>query len=93
MTLHRAWCASGYDPDAFWRQSPRSFASAMGGARDRMRREGERDLVLAHLGVVFHRTKMLHPVEHYLRRQPAARGRVNLLERVRAIAARTGGSS
>ena len=87
--LHRDWCSAGYDPDSFWRQTPRSYTSAMGGALDRLRRDGERDLALAHTVASFTRAKKLEPLERYLPARPKTRRGGDMLTALKSIAAAT----
>jgi hypothetical protein len=89
MRLHQEWCSVGYDPDAFWRQTPASFASAMNGALARMRRNAEGDLAAAHATASFTRAKTIEPLEHYLPRRRRRAGSSAMLDRLKAIAAAT----
>lgn len=46
-SLWRRWCAAGFDPEAFGRQTPRSFMVAMRGHEDRMERDAQDRRALA----------------------------------------------
>src|SRR3546814_9982015 len=58
-------CGAGFDPDAFWRQTPRSYQSAMRGAAIRARIDGEKDIALAHTIASFSRAKKLERSEEH----------------------------
>lgn len=90
--LHGDWCAAGFDPDAFWRQTPLTFESAMRGVGDRRRAEAERDVALAHATAQFTRAKKLEPLERYLPRRSEPGQRGSLLDRLKTIAVATGGT-
>lgn len=47
MKLHQRWCEAGFDPDAFWDQTPRTVRSALAGHRDRVSREQRTLLTMA----------------------------------------------
>src|SRR3546814_7248286 len=80
-------CGAGFDPDAFWRQTPRSYQSAMRGAAIRARIDGEKDIALAHTIASFSRAKKLERLDHYLR--PRGRSKATMLDRLKAISDRT----
>lgn len=54
------WCAAGYSPEIFWRQTERSFANAIAGA-------AEREITLAWQVEMFARQKRLEPLSQYLK--------------------------
>lgn len=58
--------AAGFDPVAFWLQTPRLYGAAMAGAAKRIQREAELALAQAWFGERFHRTKKLKPLPTYL---------------------------
>ena len=66
------WVAAGFDPDAFWHQSPESFQIAMEGVRDRIEREAEMALHTAWhtaaFGAAAHTKEGLRPLKFYLRK-------------------------
>lgn len=41
MRLHADWCEAGFDPDAFWAQTPRTLRSAMAGYMERVYKAAE----------------------------------------------------
>src|SRR3546814_20575235 len=81
-------CSSdlGFDPDAFWRQTPRSYQSAMRGAAIRARIDGEKDIALEHTIASFSRAKKLERLDHYLR--PRGRSKATMLHRLKALSDR-----
>lgn len=58
--------AAGFDPAAFWSQTPRLYGAAMAGAGKRIQREAELALTTAWLTIRFERTKKLKPLAKYL---------------------------
>lgn len=60
----------------------------MDGAHDRLRREAENDLALAHTTASFHRAKKLERLDRYLKRK-VEKPVGSLLDRLKVIAART----
>jgi hypothetical protein len=66
------WVEAGFDPDAFWHQTPHTFGLAMNGVRKRLEREAEERVALAWQTGVFAATAQagkLKPLKHYLRKQ------------------------
>ena len=100
--LHERWCAAGYDPDAFWHQTPRTFHAAMRGALSRARIEARTHeriaLNAAYQTAVLIRTEdlkaQMERFEAALTRQvaPPVGKRPSLLAQLSAIAKRTGGA-
>lgn len=65
------WVEAGFDPDAFWHQTPDTFSLAMAGARKRLEREAENQIALAWQTGVFAATAQagkIKPLAHYLRK-------------------------
>jgi hypothetical protein len=65
------WVEAGFDPDAFWHQTPDTFTLAMKGVRKRLEREADDRVALAWQTGVFAATAQagkLKPLKHYLRR-------------------------
>ena len=65
------WVESGFDPDAFWHQTPDTFSLAMTGVRKRLEREVENQIALAWQTGAFAATAQagkLKPLRHYLRK-------------------------
>lgn len=83
----------GFPPGEFWDQTPASFGAVMRGARIRLRREGERDIALAHTSAAFGRAKKLEKLDRYLpKRVPTGTApKRSMLDRLKAIAAQTAG--
>src|SRR3546814_19804665 len=81
------WCGAGLCPDAFWRQTARSYQSAMRGAAIRARIDGEKEIALAHTIAAFSRAKKLERLDHYLR--PRGRSKATMLDRLKAKSERT----
>jgi hypothetical protein len=85
------WCQAGFDPDRFWRQTPRHFQLVMRGVKKRMRSEADARIRQAHLTATF--TAMtqskggLKPVDHFLRRAARRRSPADLYAAFRAMKA------
>ncbi len=65
------WVESGFDPDAFWHQTPGTFALAMKGVRKRLERENDDRLALAWQTAAFGgaaQAGKLKPLKHYMRK-------------------------
>lgn len=65
------WIEGGFDPDAFWHQTPDTFSLAMKAVRKRLEREADDRVALAWQSGVFAATAQtgkLKPLKHYLRR-------------------------
>jgi hypothetical protein len=65
------WAQAGFDPDAFWHQTPDTFSLAMAGVRKRLEREADDQIALAWQTGVFAATAQagkLKPLKHYLRK-------------------------
>jgi 3-hydroxy-3-methylglutaryl CoA synthase len=66
------WIEAGFDPDAFWHQTPDTFTLAMKAVRQRLERESDDRVVLAWQTGVFAaqaQAGKLKPLRHYLRKQ------------------------
>lgn len=65
------WVDAGFDPDAFWHQTPDTFGLVMNGVRKRLEREADNRVALAWQTGVFAATAQagkLKPLKHYLRK-------------------------
>lgn len=89
--LQRAWIAEGFDPDAFWHQTERSFVIAMEGRKDARQRATDDSLFLAWHIEAFARQKRLRTFKHYQtgdRGKDASRGSAAVLGALRSLAAK-----
>lgn len=85
--MHAKWVECGFDPDAFWHQTPLSFQTALRGVRARREHESKAATALAWQFAVFNGIRQskqgLKPLDHYLReerrRQSTEEMRANLL--------------
>jgi hypothetical protein len=57
---------AGFDPDGFWKQTPKSFVAVMEGAARRQKREFDLAITQAWHAVAFDRTKRLKGLADYL---------------------------
>jgi hypothetical protein len=68
------WVESGFEPDAFWHQTPATFTLAMTGVRKRLERELDNQVALAWQSGMFSAAAQngkLKPLKHYLRKSGA----------------------
>lgn len=86
------WCEAGHDPDAFWRQTPRTFRLVMEAARTRVLAEHESRISLAYHTALFNagtKTKGgLKPLEYYLKRKPKKQSLEQMRSNLMLIASR-----
>lgn len=65
------WVEAGFQPDAFWHQTPDTFSLAMKGVRKRLEREAEDAITTAYNTAALAATAQagkLKPLRHYLRK-------------------------
>ncbi len=64
------WTEAGFDPDSFWRQTPRTFSAVMDGVGKRRDADRERDIDLAYVIEGFARSKDINRLRSDLRSAP-----------------------
>lgn len=87
------WCEAGYEPDSFWRQTPRTFQIVMKAARSRNEAQADMATVTAYQTAVFNgltKTKRgLGPLKNYLpKRDKAKADGAQMLGAMKLIASR-----
>lgn len=58
----RGWCEAGFDPDSFWRATPRSYKAALGGVGDRWIRDHDARLFVGFWTARWHRETDMTPL-------------------------------
>jgi len=84
------WVEAGYDPDAFWQQTPRSFQLVMRAVRKRFKAEAEERISQAWQTAAFTGATQsksgLKPLNHYLRRPPQKMSPREMLANMKMLA-------
>jgi hypothetical protein len=85
------WVEAGFQPDAFWPQSPRTFQLSMRGVRKRLFSQAENDLSLAwHVGAFSGAAGAgkLKPLRHYIKKPPRKMNPKEMLANMQMLAMR-----
>ena len=88
------WVEAGFEPDAFWHQTPATFSLAMQGVRKRLERQADDQIALAWQTGVFAATAQagkLKPLRHYLRKPAQKQSSSEMLSILREFQARGAG--
>lgn len=84
------WVDAGFEPDAFWQQTPASFQLAMRGVRKRMEREADAQVALAWSMAAMSaaaQNNKLKPLKHYLQKRSKPQTAKEMLAVFRAFQA------
>lgn len=84
------WVEAGFGPDAFWHQTPHTFALAMTGVRKRLESEADARITQAWESAAFNAAAQagkLKPLRHYLRKAGPKQSAKDMLAAFRTLAA------
>src|SRR3546814_76848 len=93
LRLLELWSEAGFDPDSFWRQTPRTLKAIMAGYSARVKWDHRERMSAAWHGAAFERSKKMPKLTEVLgdEEKPKQRSNDQMLQMLRSIQKQSGG--
>src|SRR3546814_270114 len=93
LRLLELWSEAGFDPDSFWRQTPRTLEAIMAGYSARVKWDHRERMSAAWHGAAFERSKKMPKLTEVLgdEEKPKQRSNDQMLQMLRSIQKQSGG--